>query len=118
VLTARYSRASPITVDLVRLETSQRALPGIDQFDRPKTAASWAQSMTATRDGAGAPSCLPPLASPKSRSWSTKFGMRSPRYTMCIDELPAVGAFGAGAQSLDERLSKGGAPVKTIALAR
>jgi hypothetical protein len=54
----------------------------------------------------------------KSRSWSTKFGMRSPRYTMCIDELPAVGAFGAGAQSLDERLSKGGAPVKTIALAR
>ncbi len=87
----RYSKAGVITVDLVPLADSQRALPGLGRLDREKGAAL----MTAVdecnrRFGRG--SVVPGQAGvlPARSGWSTKFEMRSPRYTTRLDELPVV----------------------------
>jgi hypothetical protein len=105
MLNARYSRGRPDHSRSGRLETSQRALPGIDQFYRPKAAAVMG-AVDVCNARWGRRTVVFALAGfDKSRPWSTEFEMGSSRYTTCIDELPAVGA---GALSLDERLSKGG----------
>ena len=88
----RYSKAGVMTVDLVDLATSQRAFPGMGQLDREKGAAL----MTAIdacnkRFGRGAV-IVAKAGQTGARHWSTKFDMRSPRYTTSLDELPLVRA--------------------------
>jgi hypothetical protein len=73
--------------DLVKLELSQRAL---QRFDRERDAALMGRWMPATAGSATAPSWRPPPTSSAAASWSTKFQMRTPRYTTRLDELPAV----------------------------
>ena len=86
----RYSKAGLITVDLVPLATSQRALIG--GLDRERGGALMEALDTCNRRwGRGA--VVPASAgfAPR-RTWSTKFEMRSPRYTTRVDELPVVRA--------------------------
>ncbi|GJE61611.1 Y-family DNA polymerase [Methylobacterium trifolii] len=86
----RYSKAGVVTVDLVPLEASPRAL--IDQLDRERSG----PLMTAidacnARWGRGA--VVPARAGlVERRAWSTKFEMRSPRYTTQVGELPVATA--------------------------
>ncbi len=86
----RYSKAGLITVDLVPLVGSQRALPGMDLGDREKSARLMvALDACNARFGRGAVvPCAAGMAS--KRAWSTRFDMRSQRYTTRIDELPVV----------------------------
>ena len=88
----RYSKAGLITTDLVPLAASQRAMPGLGQFDRERGAALMAAVDSCNaRFGRGA--VVPAAAGfAPSRRWSTKFEMRSPRYLSRLDELPVVGA--------------------------
>ena len=84
----RYSKAGLMTVDLVPVESAQRAL--FDGFDRQRSA----RLMTAldavnAKFGRGA---LIPASAGIERSWSTKFDLRSPRYTTRFDELPFASA--------------------------
>lgn len=82
----RYS----VTVDLVPLAGSQRALIGT--LDREKAGTlmaaldqcnkSWGRSAVVSGAAGFAP----------RRTWSTKFGMRSPRYTTRLDEFSVVRA--------------------------
>jgi hypothetical protein len=86
----RYSKAGVVTTDLVPLSASQRAFPGLGQLDREHGAALMgALDACNRRFGRGA--VVPGSAgfAPK-REWSTKFDMRSPRYTTRIDELPTM----------------------------
>jgi DNA polymerase V len=88
----RYSKAGIVTTDLVPLASSQRAIPGLGQLDREMGAALMEALDTCNRRfGRGA--VVPGTAGlAPSRSWSTKFEMRSPRYTTRLDELPVVAA--------------------------
>ncbi len=89
----RYSKAGVITVDLVPLADSQRALPGVGRLDREKGAALMsAVDECNRRFGRG--TVVPGKAGviPARRDWSTKFEMRSPRYTTRLDEVPVVRA--------------------------
>ena len=88
----RYSKAGVITVDLVRLAASQRAMPGLGQFDRERGAALMA-AMDSCNARLGRGAVVPGAAgfAPR-RNWATKFEMRSPRYTTRLAELPVVGA--------------------------
>ena len=84
----RYSKAGVMTFDLVKLAASQRAL--FDGFDRERSAALMGAMDTCNRRF-GRGTVVPAAANvERRRSWSTKFQMRTPRYTTCIDELPAV----------------------------
>jgi DNA polymerase V len=86
----RWSKAGIITTDLVPLGTSQRALIG--GFDRERGGALM-EAMDACNRRFGRGSVVPASAGlEKERSWSTKFEMRSPRYTTRLDELPVVRA--------------------------
>ena len=86
----RYSKAGIISTDLVPLEASQRALIGA--FDRERGGALMdAVDACNRRFGRGAVvSAAAGLE--RERSWSTKFEMRSPRYTTRLDEMPVVAA--------------------------
>ena len=86
----RYSKAGVVTVDLVPLATSQRALIGA--FDREQSAALM-KALDACNRRWGRGAVVPASAgfAPR-RNWSTKFEMRSPRFTTRVDELPVVGA--------------------------
>ena len=86
----RYSKAGVITVDLVPLEGSQRALIGA--LDREKGGAIMV-AMDACNKRWGRGSVVPAAAgfAPR-RKWSTKFQMRSPRYTTRVEEVPVVRA--------------------------
>ena len=88
----RYSKAGVITVDLVRLAVSQRAMPGLGQFDRERGAALMA-AVDACNERFGRGAVVPGATgfAPR-RGWATKFEMRSPRYTTRLAELPVVGA--------------------------
>jgi len=88
----RYSKSGVITVDLVPLAGSQRALPGLGQFDRERGAALMTALDECTRRfGRGA--VVPGAAGfAPARAWSTKFEMRSPRYTTRLAELPVIAA--------------------------
>jgi DNA polymerase V len=86
----RYSKAGVITTDLVPLEGSQRALIGAMDRERSRRLMS---AMDACNQRWGRGSVVPAAAGIASkRAWSTKFEMRSPRYTTRIDELPIVSA--------------------------
>ena len=64
----RYSKAGVITVDLMRLAASQRAMLEFGQFDRERGAALIRRWIAATLGSGVAP----------RRGWATKFEMRSP----------------------------------------
>ncbi len=89
----RYNKAGVITVDLVRLAASQRAMPGLGQFDRERGAALMA-AVDSCNARFGRGTVVPGLAgmAPARRGWATKFEMRSPRYTTCLAEMPVVPA--------------------------
>ena len=88
----RYSKAGLITVDLVPLANSQRALPGLDLGDRAASANLMA-ALDACNRRFGRGAVVPGAAGISSkRAWSTKFEMRSPRYTTRLDELPVIRA--------------------------
>ena len=96
VLPSRRSQAirgaGVVTTDLFPLAASQRAFPGLGQLDREHGAALMgALDACNRRFGRGA--VVPGSAgfAPK-REWSTKFEMRSLRYTTRVDELPVVAA--------------------------
>ena len=81
-----------ITDDLVPLAISQRALPGIGQFDRAQSGALMsALDICNSRWGRGTV-VLAAAGFAKTRSWSTKFEMRSSRYTTRVDEMMVVSA--------------------------
>ncbi|MCJ2046387.1 Y-family DNA polymerase [Methylobacterium sp. J-078] len=88
----RYSKAGVVTTDLVPLAASQRALPGLGQIDREQGAALMA-ALDACNRRFGRGVVVPGAAgfAPR-REWSTKFEMRSPRYTTRLDEVPIVAA--------------------------
>jgi DNA polymerase V len=84
----RYSKAGVMTFDLVPLADSQRAL--FDGFDRERSAALMG-AMDACNRRFGRATVVPAAASvERRRTWSTKFQMRTPRYTTRVSELPLV----------------------------
>ena len=88
----RYSKAGLVTVDLVPLAGSQRALPGFSAAEPAKsTALMVALDACNARFGRGTVVPGSTGFAPR-RDWSTKFEMRSPRYTTRLDELLVIGA--------------------------
>ena len=88
----RYSKAGVVTTDLLPLAASQRAFPGLGQLDREHGAARMdALNACNRRFGRGAVVTGGPGFAP-TREWSTRFEMRSPRYTTRVDEVPVVAA--------------------------
>ncbi|KQT80153.1 Y-family DNA polymerase [Methylobacterium sp. Leaf466] len=86
----RYSKAGIITTDLVPLAASQRALIGA--LDRERSGPMM-EAMDACNRRWGRGAVVPASAGwMKARSWSTKFEMRSPRYTTRVAEVPTVRA--------------------------
>ena len=86
----RYAKAGLMTVDLVTLEASQRALIGA--LDRERSAKLMG-ALDACNQRHGRGVVFPAAAgiARQRKAWITKFDMRSPRYTTRIDELPVVG---------------------------
>lgn len=86
----RYSKAGLMTVDIVPLERSQRALIGT--LDREKSG-KLMEALDACNQRHGRGVVFPAAAgiARQRQAWITKFDMRSPRYTTRIDELPVVG---------------------------
>ena len=79
-----------ITTDLLPLAASQRAFPGLGQLNREHGAALMdALDACNRRFGRGAVGPGSAGFAP-TREWSTKFDMRSPRYTTRVDEVPVV----------------------------
>ena len=67
-------------------------MPGLGQFDRDRGAALMA-AVDACNARFGRGTVVPGATGfAQRRSWSTKFEMRSPRYTTRLAELPVVGA--------------------------
>lgn len=88
----RYSKSGLVTTDLVLLTASQRAIPGLGQFDREHGAALMS-ALDACNIRFGRGTVVPAAAGfAPARGWSTKFEMRSPRYTTRIEELLTVTA--------------------------
>ena len=88
----RYSKAGLVAVDLVPLAGSQRALPGFGPTN-PETAAALMTALDACNARFGRGTVVPGSTGFAScQEWSTKFEMRSPRYTTRLDELPVIGA--------------------------
>jgi DNA polymerase V len=84
----RYSKAGVVTTDLKLLEDAPRALIG--QLDRERSAPLMA-AMDACNARFGRGSVVPARAGlTEKRTWSTKFEMRSPRYTTQVGELPTA----------------------------
>ncbi|WP_438346192.1 Y-family DNA polymerase [Methylorubrum populi] len=84
----RYSKAGIITTDLMPLEASQRALIG--GLDRERSRPLMEALDDCNRRHGRGSVVLASSGWAKARSWSTKFNMRSPRYTTRIDELPTI----------------------------
>ncbi len=90
----RYSKAGIVTMDLVRLAGSQRALPGVGQQDR-KHSGPLMEALDKCNRRFGRGTVVTASAGvPEVRTWATKFEMRSPRYTTRLGEIPSVGAGG------------------------
>ncbi|MCJ2035568.1 Y-family DNA polymerase [Methylobacterium sp. J-068] len=88
----RYSKGGVVTTDLMPLATSQRAMPGLGQLEREMRAALM-EALDACNHRFGRGAVVPGAAGfAPNHEWSTKFEMRSPRYTTRIDELPVVRA--------------------------
>ena len=86
----RYSKAGVVTTDLMPLAASQRAMPGLGQLNREMGAALM-EALDACNRRFGRGAVVPGAAGfAPTREWSTKFEMRSPRYTTRLDELPVV----------------------------
>ncbi|KQT86465.1 Y-family DNA polymerase [Methylobacterium sp. Leaf466] len=86
----RYSKAGVVTTDLMLLDASPRALIG--QLDRERSGPLMA-AMDACNARFGRGSVVPARAGlAAKRTWSTKFEMRSPRYTTQVAELPTARA--------------------------
>lgn len=86
----RYSKAGIVTNDLVALEQSPRALIGA--LDRERSGPLMA-AMDACNARFGRGTVVPARAGlVERRAWSTKFEMRTPRYTTQIAELPVAHA--------------------------
>ena len=87
----RYSKAGVVTVDLVPLAVSQRALIG--RLDRER-AGRLMGALDACNARFGRGSVVPARAglAQQRRAWTTKFEMRTPRYTTQVDELPVAHA--------------------------
>ncbi len=85
----RYSKCGLVTVDLVPLEASQRALIG--RLDRERSGPLMA-AMDACNARFGRGTVVPARAGlVERRAWSTKFEMRTPAYTTRLTDLPVVG---------------------------
>jgi len=86
----RYSKAGLMTVDLVPLESSQRALIGA--LDREKSGRLMeALDACNAKHGRGAVFSAAAGIARQRKAWVTKFDMRSPRYTTRLEEVPVVG---------------------------
>jgi len=86
----RYAKAGLMTVDIVPLESSQRALIGA--FNREKSGRLMA-ALDACNQRHGRDVVFPAAAgvARQKKAWITKFDMRSPRYTTQLEEVPVVG---------------------------
>ncbi len=86
----RYAKAGLMTVDLVPLEASQRALIGA--LDREKSGRLM-EALDACNRKLGRGVVLPAAAglARQNKAWVTKFEMRSPRYTTRLEEVPVIG---------------------------
>ena len=90
----RYSKAGVVTTDLMRLEDSPRALIG--QMNRARSGPLMA-AIDACNARWGRGSVVPARAGVVDRrAWSTKFEMRTPRYTTQVGELPVAVALAYG----------------------
>lgn len=87
----RYAKAGLMTVDLVPLEASQRALIGA--LDRERSGRLMA-ALDACNAKHGRGTVFPAAAGVERqrKAWVTKFEMRSPRFTTRVDEVPVVAA--------------------------
>ncbi|NEU14301.1 Y-family DNA polymerase [Methylobacterium sp. BTF04] len=86
----RYSKAGIVTTDLMTLEESPRPLFG--RLDRERSGPLMA-AMDECNARFGRGSVVPARAGLEAkRAWATKFGMRSPRYTTQVSELPTARA--------------------------
>ena len=86
----RYSKVGIVTVDLVPLATAQRALIG--GYDQERGDALM-EALDACNRHWGRGAVVPGSAGViQRRKWSTKFEMRSPRYTTRVEEVPVVSA--------------------------
>jgi len=84
----RYSKAGVITTDLMSLAASPRALIG--RLDRERSGPLM-EAMDACNSRFGRGTVVPARAGlTEKRTWSTKFEMRSPRYTTQVGELPTA----------------------------
>lgn len=85
----RYSKVGLMTVDLVAPELSQRALIGA--LDREHSGRLMA-ALDACNARFGRGTVFPAAAGVERQRkvWTTKFEMRSPRYTTRLDEVPVV----------------------------
>ncbi|MBK3403666.1 DUF4113 domain-containing protein [Methylorubrum rhodesianum] len=83
-----YSKVGIITTDLMPLEASQRALIG--RLDRERSRPLMEALDDCNRRHGRGSVVLASSGWAKARSWSTRYDMRSPRYTTRIDELPTV----------------------------
>lgn len=87
----RYAKAGLMTVDIIPLEVSQRALIGA--LDRQKSGRLM-EALDACNRRHGRGVVFPAAAgvARQRKAWITKFDMRSPRYTTRLDEVPVVAA--------------------------
>ncbi len=86
----RYSKAGVIAGDLVALADAPRALIGA--FDRERSVRMMT-ALDACNRRFGRGTVVPAAAGfPSSRTWQTRFEMRSPRYSTQIGEIPRVRA--------------------------
>lgn len=86
----RYAKAGLMTVDIVPLEASQRALIG--GLNREKSGRLMdALDACNAKHGRGAVFSAAAGIERQRKAWITKFELRSPRYTTRIDEVPVVG---------------------------
>ncbi|WP_298952039.1 Y-family DNA polymerase [uncultured Methylobacterium sp.] len=84
----RYSKAGLVTTDLVPLDAAPRPL--FDALDREKSGALMA-AMDACNNRFGRGAVVPARAGLEAkRKWSTKFDMRTPRYTTRVSDLPVA----------------------------
>lgn len=85
-----YAKAGLMTVDIVPVENSQRALIGA--LDRDKSGRLM-EALDACNQKHGRGVVFPAAAgiARQRKAWNTKFEMRSPRYTTRLDEVPVVG---------------------------
>lgn len=86
----RYAKAGLMTVDIVPLANSQRALIGA--LDHEKSGRLM-EALDACNQRHGRGVVFPAAAGipRQKKAWITKFDMRSPRYTTRLDEVPVVG---------------------------